>query len=556
MRSRLAYGLWVATALLCGSVLASEEIRWSPDLPTARKAATQYNVPLLIHFYGDNCLPCKTLEQRVLNQPELIATLNKYFICVRINATQDRRTAAEYQVHSWPTDVFLGADGKVLHQGVCKQDPAGYMSVLQNVAVLNRDRNVLLAAQQSDHAGRTTTNTVAYPGAASNTPGANGQLPNASIHPQVSAGPGFYAAQQVYAAQQAPASPNAPSGLVGQSPAPQGVIAGPMHANSSPQAITTATQLGNSQIAGASQAVSLHNGHQMLPPVVATARLEPPAFNRTTSDPLAQYPSMPQTMLGMKNNLPLVETPTSNSASASSNTPASNSAPLKVSQAQNEFVSNPYYEQPTAPDAQSVARQAGESSQQQVASSASPQGLQWHTQGGSKNTMPSTTSAEVTARQAGQVTASTVAFQPRSAPATSMDAQNVALQEKLQPALRGYCPVTLKQQGTWIKGKPEHTVRHRGKLYLLNSPQAVNEFLAAPDACSPILSGFDPMVFLNEGRLVEGSMQHGLHEQRSGAILLFATAENKQAYEQQFDRYTQALDAVLKQANGPNRSGK
>lgn len=265
---------------------------------------------------------------------------------------------------------------------------------------------------------------------------------------------------------------------------------------------------------------------------------------------MAHYPSMPQTMLGMKNDLPLAETPVSTTASTSDN------LPLKVSQPQNEFVSNPYYNQPTTPNAHSVAQQADESSQQQVASSAGPQGLQWHPQGGSKNTMASPTPVEETARQTGQIAASTVAFQPRHASAASTDAQNVALQEKLQPALRGYCPVTLKQQGSWIKGKPEHAVRHRGKLYLLNSPQAVTEFLAAPDACSPVLSGFDPMVFLNEGRLVEGSMQHGLHEQRSGAILLFSTAENKQAYEQQFDRYTQALDAVLKHANGTNRAGK
>ena len=144
--SRLARILWLASSLVCGATFAQSEIRWAPDLATARRAAAQFQVPVLIHFYGDNCLPCKTLEQRVFSQDPVVNTLNKFFISVRINASQERAVAAEYQVHSWPTDVFVSPDGKLLHQGVCKQDVSGYMEVLHNVAVSNRDRNTMLAA--------------------------------------------------------------------------------------------------------------------------------------------------------------------------------------------------------------------------------------------------------------------------------------------------------------------------------------------------------------------------------------------------------------------------
>ena len=76
----------------------------------------------------------------------------------------------------------------------------------------------------------------------------------------------------------------------------------------------------------------------------------------------------------------------------------------------------------------------------------------------------------------------------------------------------------------------------------------MQQFLQNPDACSPVLSGYDPMVFLNEGKLVEGDLKYGLHEQISGSILLFSSSESKQNYEQNYDRNTQALQVVLRQA--------
>ncbi|HAC90489.1 MAG TPA: hypothetical protein DCF63_07620 [Planctomycetaceae bacterium] len=139
---------WLMIALMCGWMLAAEPsntIRWAPDMATAREASAKYKVPLLVHFYGDGCLPCRTLEDRVLSKPEVVNTLNKFFISIAINATKQPQIAAEFGVHSWPTDVFVGPDGQTLHRGVCPQDIQAYLSVLQNVAVMNRDRNVLLA---------------------------------------------------------------------------------------------------------------------------------------------------------------------------------------------------------------------------------------------------------------------------------------------------------------------------------------------------------------------------------------------------------------------------
>jgi hypothetical protein len=146
--------------------------------------------------------------------------------------------------------------------------------------------------------------------------------------------------------------------------------------------------------------------------------------------------------------------------------------------------------------------------------------------------------------------ASTVAFQPRAASTSPEAAANTlpSTTQAFQPSLDGYCPVSLKKFGKWERGNEQHAVKHRGKVYWMASEANVAEFLANPDGSSPTLSGYDAMIFLNEGKLVEGSLQFGLHEEVSGAIFLFSSAENKAAYEANYDRNTQALNTVLRHA--------
>jgi hypothetical protein len=174
--------------------------------------------------------------------------------------------------------------------------------------------------------------------------------------------------------------------------------------------------------------------------------------------------------------------------------------------------------------------------------------------------MPATPITE----QAPKIPANTVSFQPRAA--LSIDSNRMAASAQVapaitttvttaptaaaevMPAIEGYCPMTLKKQGTWVKGQPQFAVKHRGRIYHFDSPAMQQEFLQSPDDSSPVLAGYDPMVFLNTGTLVDGNIQHGLLEQVSGSILLFSSAESKQAYEQNYDRNTQALQVVLRKA--------
>ncbi|MEZ6153561.1 MAG: thioredoxin family protein [Pirellulaceae bacterium] len=278
MLSRTKSALCMALAL---SILAisrpttwAQEIHWAPDIAAARRASIEYKVPVLIHFYGDNCLPCKLLEQNVLNRTEVVDTLNKYFICVKINASQERSTAAQYGVHSWPTDVFISPDGKTLDQGTCKQTPAAYLSVLHGIAVMNRDRNVMFAAEQTDRADQVTSQVANYAQPATAAPAglpAAGQV--APANPQ---GPNFYSQGAGSAMQQLPNS-LAPG---------TAVASGPLLSQNQPHPITTAVQAAGNQIAPAAGPRELNTSDGHLPPMEFAGQISGTQSGRGT-DPLA-----------------------------------------------------------------------------------------------------------------------------------------------------------------------------------------------------------------------------------------------------------------------------
>jgi thiol-disulfide isomerase/thioredoxin len=508
--NRIGYALWIAIALACGSALAGE-IRWAPDIATARQAAMEYKVPMLIHFYGDNCVPCQVLEKNVYSKPEVIETLNKFFICVRVNASRERQTAAEYGVHSWPTDVFVSPDGKTLYQGVCSPNLADYLGTLQNVAVTNRDRNVSLAAQQTQAANQVTSQATLYPQAAraaNPTASFAAPLPAAGIAPVGNAmGPNHYPQSAGDAGLQALPNSLSPNATV---------TSGPMLVQDQPHAITTAVQSGGNQIAPASNRHSTHNEQAHLPPMDVVAQISPATKPQTTSQQLAGYSVMP--------NLPTPTTPAQASGSAWTPTQAGLNSNARM-------IANPHFAatQTASPTSNSGAVQDAPALGVAIATN--------------EQSQPDDQQDRLKANQ--------VSFQPRSKPVIENSnpiAASTGASSPVEPAIDGYCPVTLKKQGAWVKGDERWSVRHRGRIYWLSSRQAMTEFLVNPDASSPVLSGYDPLTFLNEGKLVEGSIQYGLHEQVSGAILLFHSAASKQAYEKNFDRNTQALNALLENA--------
>jgi thioredoxin-related protein/YHS domain-containing protein len=114
-------------------------IRWIDDFDTAVRYASSNQLPLLLHFYGDNCPPCKLLEKRAFRDPVLIDKINGQMVAARINGEKQKELRMRYQVTRWPTDVFLLPNGEEIHRTVSPQDPAVYGQMVDRMALRHRD---------------------------------------------------------------------------------------------------------------------------------------------------------------------------------------------------------------------------------------------------------------------------------------------------------------------------------------------------------------------------------------------------------------------------------
>jgi len=99
----------------------------------------------------------------------------------------------------------------------------------------------------------------------------------------------------------------------------------------------------------------------------------------------------------------------------------------------------------------------------------------------------------------------------------------------------GYCPVTLKFDKKWVRGNVQFGAIHRGRTYLFAGDQQRQQFLANPDAYSPVFSGMDPVALLDNKQTIEGSRKFGFEYR--GAFYLFSSSETMRQFASQPDRY-------------------
>ncbi len=133
--------------------------------------------------------------------------------------------------------------------------------------------------------------------------------------------------------------------------------------------------------------------------------------------------------------------------------------------------------------------------------------------------------------------------------------QFIPLRDLPPVGMDGYCPVSVappgpKLEGTWKKGDPRFGAVHRGRTYLFASAVEQAKFLADPDAYSPILSGADPVIFAEEGKLVEGKRKLGIAVpvgEGRNEMYFFATLENLERFHKNPQPFTvRAHQAMLK----------
>ncbi len=109
----------------------------------------------------------------------------------------------------------------------------------------------------------------------------------------------------------------------------------------------------------------------------------------------------------------------------------------------------------------------------------------------------------------------------------------------------GYCPVSLKFDKKWVRGDVKYGAIHRGRTYLFVGEGQRQQFLANPDAYSPVFSGMDPVAFLDSKQTIEGSRRFGFEYR--GAFYLFSSSETMQKFASQPDRYAVGVRQAMVQ---------
>jgi YHS domain-containing protein/thiol-disulfide isomerase/thioredoxin len=108
----------------------------------------------------------------------------------------------------------------------------------------------------------------------------------------------------------------------------------------------------------------------------------------------------------------------------------------------------------------------------------------------------------------------------------------------------GYCPVSLRDSQKWVRGKATFGAIHRGRTYLFAGDAQRQKFLTTPDAFSPVFSGNDPVMMLDENKQVSGTRKFGFAYR--DAFYLFSSKETMSRFASQPDRYS----AGVRQAMG------
>lgn len=104
----------VLRATVDSLVAAETRVRWEPGHPDSAIArAVRQGRPAFLDFFADWCVPCRWMDRAVYNDP-LLAEGAEAVAMVRIDIErpEGRALAARYDVHQYPTLVYLAPSGR------------------------------------------------------------------------------------------------------------------------------------------------------------------------------------------------------------------------------------------------------------------------------------------------------------------------------------------------------------------------------------------------------------------------------------------------------------
>ncbi len=135
--SVLIFAMSILILVYTGNV--KEGIKWIPYNQEIMTAGLKEKRPIMLEIYADWCLPCRAMERRVFNDPEVVS-LSKDILCIRMDLTRKQPFQEEimkrYQAWGAPTIIFIDKEGM-------EERGLRIESYVDNAELLNRMKSLL-----------------------------------------------------------------------------------------------------------------------------------------------------------------------------------------------------------------------------------------------------------------------------------------------------------------------------------------------------------------------------------------------------------------------------
>ncbi|WP_158633535.1 thioredoxin family protein [Tautonia sociabilis] len=119
----LAVTVTVASLLALGEAARAQvpapapaAVQWRPDYHAALQEAAETGKPVFLDLGFEGCAPCHRMDVETFRDPNVVATLNRLFVPVRLDGTAPANAGLVRSLRVWgyPTLVILDPEGRVV----------------------------------------------------------------------------------------------------------------------------------------------------------------------------------------------------------------------------------------------------------------------------------------------------------------------------------------------------------------------------------------------------------------------------------------------------------
>ncbi|MGL6194391.1 MAG: DUF255 domain-containing protein [Thermoguttaceae bacterium] len=141
-----ASSLWAVTPATEGT----EGVVWETDFRKGIETAKKTNRLILLHFYSNNCPPCKQMDMRVFPRSDVAEALSNEFVAIKVDTELNPKAVQKNNIVSIPADLIVTPQGNVVYRRAGGANANQYVNELLTAANEYKAVAQLQLAQNQD----------------------------------------------------------------------------------------------------------------------------------------------------------------------------------------------------------------------------------------------------------------------------------------------------------------------------------------------------------------------------------------------------------------------